>query len=331
MICRLLLSCCALALLAACQPTVLTQSIAVSTNPAGAQVKADDGQTCQTPCQVTLTRNADHALSISKDGFREQSILIHRQYQSDRVMTRAVNDGMQSGQFFKNPYMGINSGVQSLDEQEQTGEAYQLVPSAVNVALIPVGAAHASSAALPGMESLDASDLAWIGRSLETLATGQGQSWTNATTNLHYTLFPGPARQENGTWVRPFTLRMSSGGIIRDASGTAARVDANQWSLGGVPAPAPAGGGAGNVTGVQPPQMDPGAAAAGAAVGAASAVSVPVVSGKDSSSHTSTTTSPDGSSTTTKTTKTSVKGSVSVNPVGAVEAVEELLEGGAAK
>lgn len=330
MICRLLLSCCALALLAACQPTVLTQPIAVSTTPSGAQVKADDGQTCQTPCQVALTRNADHALTLSKDGFREQSILIHRQYQSDRVMTRAVNDGMQSGQFFKNPYMGINSGVQSLDEQEQTGEAYQLVPSAVNVALIPVGAAHAPSSGLPGMESLDASDQAWIGRSLETLATGQAQSWTNTTTNLHYTLFPGPARQENGVWVRPFTLRMTSGGITRDASGTAARVDANQWSLGGVPAPVQSGG-AGNVTTAQPPQMDPGAAAAGAAVGAASAVSVPVVSGKDSSSHTSTTTSPDGSSTTTKTTKTSVKGSVSVNPVGAVEAVEELLEGGAAK
>lgn len=326
MIRRLLSSCCALALLAACQPTVLTQPIAVSTNPAGARVKADDGQTCQTPCQVTLTRNADHALSISKDGFREQSILIHRQYQSDRVMTRAVNDGVQSGQFFKNPYMGINSGVQSLDEQEKTGEAYLLVPSAVNVALVPVGAAHAPAAALPGMESLDASDLAWIGRSLETLATGQSQSWTNAATNLHYTLFPGPARQENGVWVRPFTLRMTSGGIVRDASGTAARVDAGQWSLGGA-APAPAGGGAGNVTGVQPPSMDPGAAATGAAVGAASAVSVPVVTGKDGSSHTSTTTSPDGSSTTTKTTKTSVKGSVSVNPGAVLQDILE-MEGG---
>lgn len=329
MIRRLLSPFCALALLAACQPTVLTQPIAVSTNPAGAMVKADDGQTCQTSCQVTLTRNADHVLSISKDGFREQSIFIHRQYQSDRVMARAVNDGVQSGQFFKNPHMGINSGVQSLDEQEQTGEAYLLAPSAVNVALIPVGAAHAPSLALPGMESLDSSDLAWIGRSLETLATGQGQSWTNAATNLHYTLFPGPARQENGVWVRPFTLRMISGGITRDASGTAARVDAGQWSLDGA-APAPAGG-AGNVTGVQPPSMDPGAAAAGAAVGAASAVSLPVVSGKGGSSHTSTTTSPDGSSTTTKTTKTSVKGSVRVNPVGAVQAVEKLLEGGAAK
>lgn len=325
MIRRLLLPFCALALLAACQPTVLTQPIAVSTNPAGATVKADDGQTCQTPCQVTLTRNADHALSISKDGFREQSILIHRQYQSERVMTRAVNEGVYSAQFFKNPSMGLNSGVQSLDEQEQTGEAYLLVPSAVNVALIPVGAAHAPSSALPGMESLDASDLAWIGRSLETLATGQGQSWTNTATSLHYTLFPGPARQENGVWVRPFTLRMTSGGITRDASGTAARVDAGQWSLGGA-APAPAGG-AGNVTGVQPPSMDPGAAATGAAVGAASAVSVPVVSGKDGSSHTSTTTSPDGSSTTTKTTKTSVKGSVSVNPGAVLQDILEMESG----
>ena len=322
MIRRYLLCACALALLAACQPKVLTQPIAVSSTPAGATVKADDGQTCQTPCQVTLTRNADHALSVSKDGFRQQSILIHRQYQSERVMTRAVNEGVYSGQFFKNPYMGVNSGVQSLDEQEQTGEAYLLVPSAVNVALVPEGGGPAAAAAMPGMEVMDASDQAWFGRTMETLATGQNQSWTNATSGLHYTLFPGPARQENGTWIRSFTLRISSGQASRDLSGQAARMGANQWSTGG---PAPAAGG--GVTGVQPPSMDPGAAAAGAAVGAASAVSVPVVSGKDSSSHTSTSTSADGSSTTTKTTKTSVKGSVSVNPAGLLE---DILRSGAA-
>jgi hypothetical protein len=324
MIRRLLFSACALALLAACQPTVLTQPVAVATTPAGATVKADDGQTCQTPCQVTLTRNADHALTISKDGFRQQSILVHRQYQSDRVMARAVNDGVQSGQFFKNPYMGINSGVQSLDEQEKTGEAYVLVPSAVNVALIPEGGG--ASAAMPGLEAMDATDHGWFGRTLETLATGQSQSWTNAGTGLRYTLFPGPARQENGAWVRSFTLRIANaGGAVREVTGQAARAGAGQWNP---EAAAPAGGaaspgGAGDVTSVQPPGMDPGAAAAGAAVGAASAVSVPVVTGKDSSSHTSTSTSPDGSSTTTKTTKSSVKGSVSVNP-GAV--LQDILE-----
>ncbi len=320
MIRRLLFSACALALLAACQPKVLTQPVAVATTPAGATVKADDGQTCQTPCQVALTRNADHALTISKDGFRQQSILVHRQYQSDRVMTRAVNDGVQSGQFFKNPYMGINSGVQSLDEQEATGEAYVLVPSAVNVALIPEGGGATAAAAMPGLEAMDATDQGWFGRTLETLATGQSQSWTNAGTGLRYTLFPGPARQENGAWVRSFTLRIANaGGAAREVTGQAVRAGAGQWNPEGS---APAGG-AGNVTTAQPPAMDTGAAAAGAAVGAASAVSVPVVSGKDSSSHTSTSTSPDGSSTTTKTTKSSVKGSVSVNP-GAV--LQDILE-----
>ncbi len=310
---------------AACAPTVLTQKIPVSTIPDGARVRADGAEVCTTPCQVELTRNADHILTLTRDGYRQQDVIVRRVYQSEKVMARAVGQGLQTGQFMNNPAWGVNAGVQSMDAQEQTGEAYLLSPSAVSVTLVPL-ASSATPANMPGPEALDASDLGWIGRSLETLASGQSQSWTNASTGVAYTIAPQPARQENGVWVRDFVLTSRLGDVTRETTAAAERRGANQWALrGGAPQAASQGMNAS----AQPPRMDPAAALSGAALGAGSAVSVPVVTAKDGSSHTSTSTSADGSSTTTKTTKTSVKGSVSVNPVGAVQALEQLMESGA--
>ncbi|MCM0754075.1 PEGA domain-containing protein [Desulfovibrio aminophilus] len=308
----------------ACAPTVLTQKIPVSTIPDGARVRADGAEVCTSPCQVELTRNADHILTLTRDGYRQQDVIVRRVYQSEKVMARAVGQGLQTGQFMNNPAWGVNAGVQSMDAQEQTGEAYLLSPSAVSVTLVPL-ASSATPANMPGLEALDASDLDWLGRSLESLATGQSQSWTNAATGVAYTVAPQPARQENGVWVRGFVLTSRLGGVSREMKADAERRDANQWAVRGAAQQAASQG---MDASAQPPRMDPAAALSGAALGAGSAVSVPVVTAKDGSSHTSTSTSADGSSTTTKTTKTSVKGSVSVNPVGAVQAVEQLLESG---
>ncbi len=119
---------CAL-LLSACGPTVLTQPVPVSTDPAGVNVAVDGKAVCVAPCQVDLARNQDHILTLTKEGYRQQDVLIKRQYQTNKVLLNAINQGAQSAQFFKSGWMGANQGVMSMNSQEETGEAYILSPS----------------------------------------------------------------------------------------------------------------------------------------------------------------------------------------------------------
>lgn len=123
----------------ACAPTVLTQSVPVSTDPAGVKVAVDGKAACVAPCQVELTRNQDHILTLTKEGFRQQDVIIKRQYQTNKVLLNAINQGAQSANFFKDGWMGANQGIMSMNSQEETGEAYVLSPSTVSLRLVPMG------------------------------------------------------------------------------------------------------------------------------------------------------------------------------------------------
>jgi hypothetical protein len=135
----LLASCLVVLLLGGgCETVVLRQDIPVSTNPMGARILADGKPAGQTPGTVSLERNKDHILTIVKDNYQQVDIVINRQYQSNKVLMKAVQSGVNSGLFFKNAGMGMNSGFNSVSNQEATGEAYVLVPPSVAVTLIPL-------------------------------------------------------------------------------------------------------------------------------------------------------------------------------------------------
>ncbi|MFW5488564.1 MAG: PEGA domain-containing protein [Desulfovibrio sp.] len=121
----------------ACAPQVAMQSVPVSTAPIGAQVLVDGNATCTSPCSVDLPRNKDHILTLLKDGYRQHDVIIKRQYQQDKTILNALQTGVNQGTFFNNPAMGVMAGVDSIDSQEKTGEAYILQPSAVSVQLVP--------------------------------------------------------------------------------------------------------------------------------------------------------------------------------------------------
>ncbi|HOD75352.1 MAG TPA: PEGA domain-containing protein, partial [Syntrophorhabdaceae bacterium] len=109
----------------------------VSTNPMGARILADGKPAGQTPGTVSLERNKDHILTIVKENYQQVDVVINRQYQSNKVLMKAVQSGVNSGLFFKNAGMGMNSGFNSISNQEATGEAYVLIPPSVAVTLIP--------------------------------------------------------------------------------------------------------------------------------------------------------------------------------------------------
>lgn len=128
-----------------CETVVLKQDIPVSTNPMGARILADGKPAGQTPGTVSLERNRDHILTLVKENYQQVDIVINRQYQSNKVLMKAVQSGVNTGLFFKNAGMGMNSGFNSVSNQEATGEAYVLVPPSVAVTLIPLQGQAASA------------------------------------------------------------------------------------------------------------------------------------------------------------------------------------------
>ncbi len=125
-------------LLSGCKPAVLKQDIPVSTNPMHAKIYVNGQLVGLTPGSVALERNRDHILTLVKEDYRQEDVVIRKQYQSDKVFLKAVQSGVNAGLFHKNPAMGISSGYSSMSMQEETGEAYVLLPPAVKVDLIPL-------------------------------------------------------------------------------------------------------------------------------------------------------------------------------------------------
>ncbi len=144
-----------------CSAPVLRQDIPVSTNPMGAKIYANGQLLGTTPGTVSLERNRSHILTLVKDNYRQEDVTIVNQYQKEKVYLKAVQSGINSGLFFKNGAMGIQSSMHSLSSQEETGEAFVLSPPAVKVTLTPLaGAAVSGPAAAPsgaGADSVSAS------------------------------------------------------------------------------------------------------------------------------------------------------------------------------
>lgn len=323
-------------LLCACAPTVLTQSVPVSTDPAGVNVAVDGKAACVAPCQVALTRNQDHILTLTKDGYRQQDVVIKRQYQANKVLLNAINQGAQSANFFKDGWMGANQGVMSMNSQEETGEAYVLSPSTVSLRLVPVGgfpartspeqAAQAGSGRLSPLDIMSLGDQQLLENALETGRSGVVFAWNNADNGASFSVVPEPAQEsEGGTVLRWFTLAARQNGVTATGRYPAHRAGRGEWllSLPNQQAGAGANMGAGMDKGAEDLSRRETLRALGQAPWPTAKQSWDM--GSSSSSHTSTSAIPGGTSTTTTTTKTSAKAGVSFNP-GALINVLDALE-----
>jgi len=121
-----------MSLLTACGPP--KQKIPVSTNPLGATIYADGKKVCTSPCAVTFDKKSDHLLTIVKEGYEQVDLEITRQFMPDE----AIRDGIITGVLTGGDPKDIGQEVaKEMDEQERTGEAYELRPDIVTVTLTP--------------------------------------------------------------------------------------------------------------------------------------------------------------------------------------------------
>lgn len=122
--------------LAACGPKVYTQAVPVSTNPLGASVYADGREVCKTPCSVTLPRNADHILTIVKDGYAQEDVVLTRSYEPRALVLKAARAIGGIGPT-TDPRQVVDEGAKELADMEESGEAYHFVPGIVRLDLAP--------------------------------------------------------------------------------------------------------------------------------------------------------------------------------------------------
>lgn len=122
-----------LLLTCACTPR---QNIPVSTDPIGATIYADGKKICVSPCPVKLDKRSDHLLTIVKEGYEQEEIILKRRFKPDQ----AIRDGVISGIIKGGDPGDIASGTaREMDEQERSGEAYELEPPIVTIKLTPAG------------------------------------------------------------------------------------------------------------------------------------------------------------------------------------------------
>ncbi len=319
-------------LLIGCTPQIAMQTIPVSTDPGGANVAVDGKAACVAPCEVSLARNQDHILTLTRDGYRQQDVIIKRQYQTTKVLVNAINDGAQAANFFDNAWMGANSGVMSMNRQEDTGEAYVLTPSTVSLRLVPVNgfpartseeqARQSLNTEFSPLDAMDVSDQQMLENALENSRTGQTTAWTNDRSGVAFSVVPEEAMQNDaGNVERWFTLGARKDGRTATGHYQAYRAGRGEWALAlpATPGVPPSDKGADDITRRETLR----------ALGQAPWPSVGKSwdLGSSGSTRTKTSASPDGSSTTTTTTttKTSVSAGVHANPGALVNVLDALI------
>jgi hypothetical protein len=226
--------------LTACAPTIKTQAVPVSTTPSGATVDVDGKQQLVSPCTVDLTCTQDHLLTFSKEGYQQQDVTLRRQYQEQKVLINAINSGISSGSFFDNAAMGITSGLSSIDSQQDTGEAYVLIPSTVSVRLVPEGGFpktsttqkvdQATTNPSSPLDCMDSHDEQMLEHALESSATGITSSWTNGQ-GTTFAMVPEDARTEDGQTSRSFSLAATTNGSQTVKQYLAIRVGRGEWQI----------------------------------------------------------------------------------------------------
>ena len=195
-----------------CSMPVLKQDIPVSTNPVGARIYADGQFAGVTPARVSLERNRSHILTLVKENYRQADVVITNQYQKERVYLKAIQSGINSGLFFKNASMGMGSSMNSISNQEETGEAYILTPPAVSVSLTPLSGSGAAvpapavAATYPASDSSAAMGQGEVAKELLKMGAGAALSQTapigketSSTSSRNYVTSDGTRVQEKTT------------------------------------------------------------------------------------------------------------------------------------
>jgi hypothetical protein len=101
-----------------------TDQVQLRSNPAEARATTSMGQSCMTPCTITVSRKDEFAVSFEKDGYEPQSV---------EVKTQVAGAGAAG--FAGNVLIG---GVVGMGADVVTGATLEHIPNPVQADLVPV-------------------------------------------------------------------------------------------------------------------------------------------------------------------------------------------------
>lgn len=119
--------------LAACGPP--KQAIPISTNPIGATIYADGKKVGTTPLSVRFDKQRDHLITVVKEGYHQVDLTIMRRFKPDKALRDGALSGLLRG---GDPEAIAGEMTKEVDEQERSGEAYELVPPVITITLRPL-------------------------------------------------------------------------------------------------------------------------------------------------------------------------------------------------
>jgi len=120
-----------------------SQTVNISSEPAGAKISLNNGTVLTTPSSAKLKRNKDYIVTISKEGYQTQSIPLN-----------SVLSGWLAGNII---FGGIIGGGVDL----ASGAAYTLTPENISISLTPLGQGEVAGSGITSMttqQKLDALD-----------------------------------------------------------------------------------------------------------------------------------------------------------------------------
>ncbi len=127
-----------LALVLAGGGCVATQNIPVSSDPLGAVVYLDGKQACQaTPCNIAVTKDQDHLLTIVKPGYHQRDVALRRVFDTTGVLKDEIRKGVRKAATGGDASDVLSGAAQNVDKKEQDGSAYVIRPDMVVARLTP--------------------------------------------------------------------------------------------------------------------------------------------------------------------------------------------------
>ncbi len=114
-----------------------TQSVPITSNPVGATVYADGTRIGLTPCQATLSKDRDHMITVIKDGYAQEVIMVHRTLDQFKTLSKTFSESIDKPIDLENLQENVKRAQKSYERQEKSGESYTLSPSMIYVILRP--------------------------------------------------------------------------------------------------------------------------------------------------------------------------------------------------
>lgn len=107
------------------------QAITVASDPIGAAVFADGTFQGNTPTVVSLTKDREHIITVTKEGHGVHMIPVHLVKDDMKDMQEAVLDGVHDGLFYQDPLWAVTSARAKLEKSEKSGKHARLEPSSI--------------------------------------------------------------------------------------------------------------------------------------------------------------------------------------------------------